>query len=92
MDAAWVGRRVYGSEPGDPVGPEEGHAYGELLGGPLDGLLLDVTGWTPRQVEGGALLMSDHGVYGPGGRSDYEPAGPDAGGDGGRYVWRGDSP
>ncbi|MFD3876144.1 hypothetical protein [Streptomyces sp. NPDC058623] len=89
MDERWVGRRVYGAEPGDPVGPEEGHAYVQLLGGPLDGLLLDVTRWTPRDVAGGALLMSDRGAFGPGGRSDYEPAGPGDVVDG--HVWRGDS-
>ncbi|MGW7343922.1 hypothetical protein [Streptomyces sp. NPDC054854] len=35
MTEDWVGRRVHGSERGDPVGPEEGHAYVELVGGPL---------------------------------------------------------
>ncbi|MFE9804715.1 hypothetical protein [Streptomyces goshikiensis] len=60
-------RRVYGCEPGDP-GPVPGHAYVELVGGPLDGLLLDVTGWDPKDIVDGAVLMSDHGVFGPAGR------------------------
>ncbi|MEV7729109.1 hypothetical protein AB0P15_30925 [Streptomyces sp. NPDC087917] len=43
----------------------------------------------PQDVMDGALLMSDHGAFGPGGRCDYEPAGP-AGSEGavGRFVWR----
>ncbi|WP_412075937.1 hypothetical protein [Streptomyces sp. col6] len=36
--------RVYGSEPA--TGPEPGRAYRELMGGPLDGQLLDVAGWS----------------------------------------------
>ncbi|MFJ4320862.1 hypothetical protein ACIP46_37120 [Streptomyces lavendulae] len=83
---------MYGDEPdGQGQGPEEGRAYVELVGGPLDGLLLDVTGWPPQEVVDGALLMSDHGRFGPGGRSDYEPAGGGCG-DVGRFVWRGDVP
>lgn len=38
------------------------------------GLLLNVTGWDPPEVVDGALLLSDHGQFGPGGRSDYAPA------------------
>ncbi|MFD9453330.1 hypothetical protein ACFWBC_09610 [Streptomyces sp. NPDC059985] len=64
------------------------------MGGPLDGLLLDVMGWAPQEVVDGALLMSDHGAFGPGGHSDYEPADPDTGPVGAvsRFVWRGDVP
>ncbi|MFJ7264981.1 hypothetical protein ACIQV2_33050 [Streptomyces globosus] len=80
--------RVYGSEPGESGEPVEGHAYVELVGGPLDGQLLDVTGWSPDDIAGGALLITDTGLYGPGGRSDYIPAP----GGGGRYVWNGDTP
>ncbi|MFD8025745.1 hypothetical protein ACFV6G_35695 [Streptomyces lavendulae] len=40
-DERWVGRRVYGAERDEPdPGPKPGHAYVELVGGPLDGLLL----------------------------------------------------
>ncbi|WP_371674891.1 hypothetical protein [Streptomyces sp. NBC_01276] len=80
MDERWVGRRVYGDESdGQGQGPEEGRAYVELLGGP------------PQEIVDGAVLMSDHGRFGPGGRSDYEPAGGGSG-DVGRFVWRGDVP
>ncbi|MGW7345024.1 hypothetical protein [Streptomyces sp. NPDC054854] len=75
MTERWAGRQVYGAEP-EQAGPVAGRAYVELVGGPLDGLLLDVTGWAPQEVVDGALLMSDHGAFGPGGRSDYEPARP----------------
>ncbi|WP_326621964.1 hypothetical protein OHA57_40035 (plasmid) [Streptomyces anulatus] len=49
----------------------------ELVGGPLDGQLLDVTGLstglsTAEQADG-ALLIAPGSVYGPGGRADYEP-------------------
>ncbi|THA47111.1 hypothetical protein [Streptomyces sp. A1136] len=85
-------RRVDGAEPNerDP-GPKPGHVYVELVGGPLDGMLLDVTGWEPQEVVDGAMLMSEHGAFGPSGRSDYEPVEADpAGGGVGRFLWRGD--
>ncbi|WP_443064492.1 hypothetical protein [Streptomyces sp. NBC_00539] len=94
MDAWWVDRRVDGVEPSerDP-GPKPGHVYVELVGGPLDGMLLDVTGWEPQEVVDGAVLMSEHGAFGPSGRSGYEPAEADPGAGGvGRFVWRGDVP
>ncbi|MFF8963220.1 hypothetical protein ACF1BK_10815 [Streptomyces globisporus] len=48
-----------------------------------------LTGYTPEErTEGGALLMSNHGMYGPGGRSDYEPRP----GDPDRWDWQGDTP
>ncbi|MFE3585797.1 hypothetical protein [Streptomyces vinaceus] len=74
MDAAWAGRRVYGTGPGDPDrGPVPRRVHAELTGGPLDGHLLDVTDWEPQHLAAGALLFSDHGAFGPGGRRDYEP-------------------
>ncbi|MGW6866478.1 hypothetical protein [Streptomyces sp. NPDC054901] len=42
----------------------------ELVGGPLDGQLLDVTAWTAADRAGGVLLIADLGLYGPGGRAD----------------------
>ncbi|MFD0354334.1 hypothetical protein ACFVHW_11430 [Streptomyces sp. NPDC127110] len=90
---------MYGSEPdGAERGPQPGRDYVELVGGPLDGRLLDVTGWDPQEIVDGALLMSDQGQFGPGGRSDYQPASEgDRGGRGrrggvGRFLWRGDVP
>ncbi|MFH8894221.1 hypothetical protein [Streptomyces sp. NPDC017949] len=80
--------RVYGSEPGEPAGLTVGHEYVELVGGPLDGQLLDVTGWTAADRAGGALLIADLGLYGPGGRADYAPDDDDVGGP---FRWRGDT-
>ncbi|MFH8894750.1 hypothetical protein [Streptomyces sp. NPDC017949] len=80
--------RVYGWEPGESAGPTAGHEYVELVGGPLDGQLLDVTGWTPVDRAGGALLIADLGLYGPGGRADYAP---DDDAAGGPFRWRGDT-
>ncbi|MFD8147386.1 hypothetical protein [Streptomyces sp. NPDC059708] len=92
MDAAWWDRQVYGTDRDDPApGPKPGHEYVELLGGPLDGMLLDVTGWEPQEIVDGAMLMSDHGQFGPASRSEYEPAEGHLGGVG-RFVWRGDVP
>ncbi|MFJ5927583.1 hypothetical protein ACIQF6_33810 [Kitasatospora sp. NPDC092948] len=65
-------RRVYGSEPGEDPGPEPGHEYRELVGGPLDGQLVDVTGWAPDELECGTALITELGHYG-GGRAHYEP-------------------
>ncbi|RSS64128.1 hypothetical protein EF912_02445 [Streptomyces sp. WAC07061] len=87
---------MYGPEPDGPQpGPQPGHDYAELVGGPLDGMLLDVTGWPPQDVVDGALLISEHGQFGPGGRSDYAPAEPGPGAEAaevGRFVCQGDVP
>lgn len=82
-------RRVYGADHDDPdPGPQPGHVYRELVAGPLDGLLLDVTGWSEEQLRGGALLITEIGAYGPGGRADYNPRP----GDPDRWDWSGDVP
>ncbi|WP_424216534.1 hypothetical protein ACN20G_30855 (plasmid) [Streptomyces sp. BI20] len=64
--------RVYGRDHDDPdPGPRPGRRYLELVGGPLDGLLLDVTdrpaGTAPAEVG----LRTDLGRFGPGGHSVY---------------------
>lgn len=82
-------QRVYGADHDDPdPGPQPGHEYRELVAGPLDGLLLDVTGWSEEQLREGALLITEIGAYGPGGRADYNPSmtNPD------RWEWSGDVP
>jgi hypothetical protein len=80
--------RVYGADVDDPdQGPKPGHVYRELVGGPLDGLLLDVTGWTETQRATGAELRTDIGRFGPGGRSEYAPRA----GDPAHWDWHGDS-
>ncbi|MFJ2437862.1 hypothetical protein ACIOWM_32060 [Streptomyces anulatus] len=60
----------------------------ELVGGPLVGQLLDVTGLSAEEQSDGALLIAPGSVYGPGGRADYEPRPgyPD------RWGWSGDGP
>ncbi|MFE6977246.1 hypothetical protein [Streptomyces sp. NPDC057682] len=78
--------RVYGSDETD-TGPEPGHTYRELVGGPLDGQLLDVTGWSEAMLVGGAFLMAPLSAYGPGGRASYTPDRAD-----GPFVWDGDIP
>ncbi|MEF2529436.1 MULTISPECIES: hypothetical protein [Streptomyces] len=85
------GKQVYGSGCGELAGPVPGRAYVELVGGPLDGQLLDVTGWSEAELSGGALLATDTGLWGPGGCSDYIPD-PSAEGPCSRYVWNGDTP
>lgn len=80
--------RIYGDGPGEASIRRPRHEYAVLVGGPLDGQLLDVTGWSAQQFLDGALLICETGMYGPGGRSDY------AGrpGEAGRLYWQGDSP
>lgn len=79
---------MYGADRDQPAGPVAGHDYVELIGGPLDGQLLDVTSWGEDERADGALLMSDNGQWGPGGRSDYAPVP----GDESRFLWTGDTP
>jgi hypothetical protein len=65
--------RVYGRDHDDPhPGPLPHHTYATLVGGPLDGLLLDITGWRPQEVGAGAALPTELGRF-PGGRSVYAP-------------------
>ncbi|SHN34503.1 hypothetical protein [Streptomyces yunnanensis] len=88
MDELMRGR-VYGADHDDPdPGPQPGHVYRELVGGPLDGLLLDVTGCSESELEEGAALITEIGAYGPGGRALYapRPANPH------RWDWGGDVP
>ncbi|MFE9908642.1 hypothetical protein [Streptomyces clavifer] len=76
---------IDGSEPSGEV---PGHRYATLTGGPLDGQLIDVTGWSVQELLDGAALIALLGVFGPGGRSHY------AGrhGDPDRLHWIGDTP
>ncbi|MFC3351808.1 hypothetical protein ACFOOM_31170 [Streptomyces echinoruber] len=84
--------RVYGADPEDP-GPRPGRVYAELVGGPLDGLLLDVTGRTEEELREGVALPTEIGRFGPGGRALYAPrdaAYPPRGAVARRLDWRGD--
>lgn len=81
--------RVYGQDHDDPrPGPRPGRVYAELVGGPLDGLLFDVTDRTPEQRAAGVALETELGRYGAGGRSLYDPRP----GDAGHFDWSGDTP
>ncbi|MBM7443143.1 hypothetical protein [Streptomyces sp. HB132] len=46
--------RIYGSEPGEPDVEVPGHRYAALIGGPLDGQRLDITGWSVQQLLDGS--------------------------------------
>ncbi|MFC0602437.1 hypothetical protein [Streptomyces palmae] len=83
-EAGW--RRVYGADHEDP-GPRPGREYRELVAGPLDGLLLDVTGWSEQRLGEGAALPTEIAAHGPGGRALYSPRP----GDPRRWDWRGDT-
>ncbi|MGW2939607.1 hypothetical protein ACWDA7_49875 [Streptomyces sp. NPDC001156] len=79
--------RVYGADHED-AGPRQGRMYVELVGGPLDGLLLDITGWPDHELNEGVALTTEIGRYGPGGRALYAPRSTDRQ----RFDWHGDSP
>ncbi|MEU0009264.1 hypothetical protein ABZ079_34730 [Streptomyces sp. NPDC006314] len=79
--------RVYGQDHDHP-GPRPGQRYVELVGGPLDGLLLDITGWTQGEIDGGVALPTELGQFGAGGRAMYDPRP----GDRRRFDWSGDIP
>ncbi|MFD9142737.1 hypothetical protein ACFVY7_18330 [[Kitasatospora] papulosa] len=80
-------RRIYGAEP-DPYATLPGHEYVQLLVGPLDGQLLNITGLTPEQRDIGVHLIAPHSTYGGSGRSLYAPA--ERLRRDGAWVWRGD--
>ncbi|MFI7008628.1 hypothetical protein [Streptomyces sp. NPDC050145] len=77
--------RVYGADHED-ASPQPGRVYAELVGGPLDGLLLDVTLPPGQELPGEVALPTELGAYGAGGRALYAVAGP------GRFRWKGDMP
>ncbi|MFJ8621134.1 hypothetical protein ACIRD4_35815 [Streptomyces clavifer] len=80
--------RIYGSEPGESDIEVPGHRYAALIGGPLDGQLIDVTGWSRQQLVDGTALITELGAFGPGGRTHYEGRP----GDLDRLHWIGDTP
>ncbi|WP_030750529.1 hypothetical protein [Streptomyces sp. NRRL S-31] len=72
-DEQLLRRRVYGADHDDPdPGPLPYRTYAELVGGPLDGLLLDITGWRAEEVDDGVALSTEL-VRWPGGRALYDP-------------------
>jgi hypothetical protein len=79
--------RIYGQDH-PRSGPVPGRDYAELVGGPLDGILLDITGWTADELQTGAALMTEAGQFGPGGRAVYGPRS----GERNRWDWSGDTP
>ncbi|MBQ1093642.1 hypothetical protein [Streptomyces sp. B93] len=79
--------RVYGADHDDPA-PRSGRRYAELVGGPLDGLLLDVTDRTAPELDDGVVLPTEIGSHGPGGSAVYVPRTPGAR----HFDWRGDVP
>lgn len=82
-------RRVYGADHDDPhPWAEPGHRYVDLVGGPLDGLLVDVTGQDHDSIREGAALITEIGMHGPGGRAWYSTRDDDLT----RWHWDGDSP
>lgn len=79
--------RVYGTDQ-DHTRPLPHRDYAELVSGPLDGLLLDITGWTADEIQTGVALMTDLGQFGPGGCALYEPRP----GERTRWNWSSDTP
>ncbi|MBM7168709.1 hypothetical protein JQK87_09865 [Streptomyces sp. G44] len=53
--------------------PLPSRGYAELVDGLMDGLLLDITGWTADKIESGVALMSELGQFGAGGRTLCDP-------------------
>ncbi|TVL87420.1 hypothetical protein [Streptomyces sp. SAJ15] len=78
--------RVYGADHDHP-GPLPHRDYVELVGGPLDGLLLDITGWTADEIQTGVALTTELGQFGAGGRALYDPRPGEI-----RWDWSGDTP
>ncbi|MFI7235746.1 hypothetical protein [Streptomyces cyaneofuscatus] len=71
------------------AGRPRGQAFVDLVGGPLDGRLLDVTGWSSEQLAEGALLITNRGLYRADGRALYSPIEADPEGP---FLWIGDTP
>ncbi|MFJ7271346.1 hypothetical protein ACIQV3_32695 [Streptomyces sp. NPDC099050] len=80
--------RGYCGDDGHWAGPSPGHAYVALLGGPLGGRLFHVSGWSKQERAVSALLITDHGFFGAGGRAlcKPSPAAPE-----GSFLWDSDT-
>ncbi|WP_338930390.1 hypothetical protein WEB32_34940 [Streptomyces netropsis] len=66
--------RVYGREhDASNPGPLPHRTYAALIGGPLDGLLLDIEVWRPEEIDEGVALITELSRW-PGGRTLYDPA------------------
>ncbi|MFE2716969.1 hypothetical protein ACFXKI_34695 [Streptomyces mirabilis] len=63
--------------------PQSGRPYAELVCGPLDGLLLGITGQTQDEIDTGVSLPTVFGQFGASGRAMYDAR---------RFGWSGDSP
>lgn len=61
-DEQLLRRRVYGADHDHPC-PRPDRRYAELIGGPLDGLMLDITGWKQTEVETVVALPTDGAVW-----------------------------
>ncbi|ULR55749.1 hypothetical protein [Streptomyces deccanensis] len=58
-DEQLLNGRVYGHDHDDPnPGPLPHRTYAEPVGGPLDGLLLDIHGWRTAEVADGVASWS----------------------------------
>ncbi|MET8755994.1 hypothetical protein ABZW32_38760 [Streptomyces sp. NPDC004667] len=65
--------RVYGHDHDAPNPGRLPHqTYAVLVGGPLDGLLLDITDLRPEEIKDGVALKTELGRW-PGGRALYDP-------------------
>lgn len=62
------------------------------MGGPLDGLLLDITDWRPEEINDGVPLLTELGQFGPGGRALYDPRPSRGPGVVCRFYYSGDTP
>ncbi|CAM5651115.1 putative protein OS=Streptomyces griseomycini OX=66895 GN=FHS37_006759 PE=4 SV=1 [Streptomyces griseomycini] len=72
-DEQLLNGRVYGAEHDGPhSGPLSHRTYAELVGGPLDGLLLDIHGWRTEEVDDGVALTIELSRW-SGGRALYDP-------------------
>ncbi|MGA4863689.1 hypothetical protein ACPB9J_13690 [Streptomyces lavendulocolor] len=71
-DEQLLNGRVQGAQHDDPNTGSPHRTYAELVGGPLDGLLLDIHGWRTEEVDEGVALTTDLPPW-PGSRALYNP-------------------
>jgi hypothetical protein len=95
-DEQLLNRHIHGADHDDPnPGPLSHRTHTELVGGPPDGLLLDIHGWRTEEVDDGAALITEL-VRWTGGRALYDPhpSDPRTSGPGVscRFYYSGDTP
>jgi hypothetical protein len=73
MSSCWTAASTVWTHDDPNPDPLPHRTYAELVGGPLDGLLLDIHGWRTEEVDDGVALSTELSRWPGGRRALYDP-------------------